>query len=58
MGVHPAQHLSNFSGVMHADGHAVYNKLYPTCSRATAVMATSLLLPAPTNLRSRELSGI
>ncbi|MBB4577691.1 hypothetical protein GGI59_006607 [Rhizobium lentis] len=27
-GVHPADHLANFSGVTHADGYGGYKKLY------------------------------
>ncbi|WP_425353165.1 IS66 family transposase, partial [Agrobacterium rosae] len=38
-GVHPAEHLSNFSGVMHADGYAGYNKLYGNQIIEAACMA-------------------
>jgi len=38
-GVHPADHLANFSGVMHADGYGGYKKLYGNQIVEAACMA-------------------
>jgi hypothetical protein len=38
-GVHPADHLANFSGVMHADGYGGYKKLYGNQIIEAACMA-------------------
>lgn len=38
-GVHPAEHLAHFSGVMHADGYAGYSKLYGNQIIEAACMA-------------------
>ncbi len=38
-GVHPAEHLASFSGVMHADGYAGYSKLYGNQIIEAACMA-------------------
>ncbi len=38
-GVHPAEHLADFSGVMHADGYAGYSKLYGNQIIEAACMA-------------------
>src|SRR3546814_6140552 len=37
--VHPADHLANFSGVMHADGYGGYKKLYGNQIVEAACMA-------------------
>ncbi|MFW8642177.1 IS66 family transposase [Rhizobium beringeri] len=38
-GMHPADHLANFSGVMHADGYGGYKKLYGNQIVEAACMA-------------------
>lgn len=38
-GAHPADHLANFSGVMHADGYGGYKKLYGNQITEAACMA-------------------
>ncbi len=38
-GIHPADHLANFSGVMHADGYGGYKKLYGNQIIEAACMA-------------------
>ncbi len=38
-GIHPADHLANFSGIMHADGYGGYKKLYGNQIIEAACMA-------------------